>query len=114
MFTGERCEQDRAGDVPEAAAAADLDKYFGTGGDVTGGDATFLREYFKRRLWEEPGDDGGESTGAGLLPGPPAAPDSMAAVDEDEEFLTRADRFEHRYNFRYVAPQARFSCRCAA
>ena len=104
MFTGRPCEQELAGEVPEAAAAADLDRYFAAQDDLPGNDAHFLRDYFRRRLWTEEGDDAGESTGAVLRAGPAgglAGP--MADVEEDEDFLDRADQFEYQYNFRYAS-----------
>ncbi|KAK9842076.1 hypothetical protein WJX81_007399 [Elliptochloris bilobata] len=71
-----------------------LDAYFGTDEQLPEGER-FLKSFIRDRGWVEKdgrgvGEEDGESEDADL--------------DEDEEYITRAERFEANYNFRFQEP----------
>jgi len=79
-----------------------LDEYFGQEEEQLSETDRFLKKYLATQAWRKGGDgdegsDGSDAEGEGLLGGGPV---EMVDWEDEEQFLSQADKFEAAYNFR--------------
>jgi hypothetical protein len=83
-----------------------LDEVFGRDESKMDEADRFLKAFIANKAWVDPSDGGGHLPTYGEVVGEEeeeqGQPLDAAALEEDEQFLEEADRYEAQYNFRQV------------